>query len=186
MGRGDRDDDARLADVDAADAMVDGDLAELVPLGELRREIGHDLLGHPFVGLVLEVDHLAAARARASRPDERRDRARGVGREPRATAASTDRASAESRKSPPETGGITATSSPAASASLDPRTRDSSRREGRRARRPARARATRRPRSRRLGLDLDAPGTRSLAEPGEQSDANAHANEGIRRLPPGP
>ena len=45
---------------------------------ELVGEVGHDLLGHALVRLVLEVEHVAAARACARRPDERRDRARLV------------------------------------------------------------------------------------------------------------
>ena len=57
-------------------AVVDRDLAQLVPLAQLGRQLGHDLLGHALVRLVLEVEHVAAARARARRADERRDRAR--------------------------------------------------------------------------------------------------------------
>ena len=47
--------DARLADVHAPDAMVDRDLAELVPPLQRFGQPGHDLLGHALVGLVLEM-----------------------------------------------------------------------------------------------------------------------------------
>ena len=47
-------------------------------LGELRRELRHHVLGHPLVGLVLEVEHRAVTRAVADGAEERRDRARLV------------------------------------------------------------------------------------------------------------
>ena len=50
-----------------------------VPLLQDRRDPLHLGLGHPFVGLVLEPDHLAAARLRARRAGEGGDRARVVG-----------------------------------------------------------------------------------------------------------
>ncbi len=59
---------------------------------------------------------VAAARAVARRADERRDRARPR-RAHLGDAASTESGSSERRKSPPETGGMSATSSPSASAS---------------------------------------------------------------------
>ena len=39
-------------------------------------QLDHDLLGHALVGLVLEVEHVAPARASPRRADEGRDRAR--------------------------------------------------------------------------------------------------------------
>ena len=75
MRRGDGDHDASLADRDAPDAVVDRDVAELVARLQLLGDLGHDLLGHALVGLVLEVRDGAAARVDARRADERRDRA---------------------------------------------------------------------------------------------------------------
>ena len=77
----DGDDDARLADAHAADPVVDRDLAELVTRAQPVGDLGHHLLGHPFVGFVLEVRHDPAARVDARRPDERRDRAGLLGRD---------------------------------------------------------------------------------------------------------
>ena len=48
---------------------------QVVPLGELARELGHRLLGHPLVRLVLEVEHVPVARAVADGAEEGRDRA---------------------------------------------------------------------------------------------------------------
>src|SRR5207247_7280770 len=76
MRRGDGDDDARLADLDAARAMVDRDLAEVVPALQLRGDLGHDLFGHFHVGLVIEMKDSPAARLKSGRADEGRDRAR--------------------------------------------------------------------------------------------------------------
>ena len=47
MRRGDGDDDARLADVDAPDAVVDRDLAQVVAPLQLVGELGHDLSAIP-------------------------------------------------------------------------------------------------------------------------------------------
>ena len=76
MRCGDGDRDARLADVDAADAVVDGDRAEVVASRSSSAAISlHDLLGHALVGLVVEVEHRAAARLDPDGAEERRDRA---------------------------------------------------------------------------------------------------------------
>ena len=64
-----------LADLDAAGAVVDRDRAELVLLLKLCGDLGHHLLGHPLVALVVEMDDVAAARLDARRARERRDRA---------------------------------------------------------------------------------------------------------------
>ena len=58
--------------------VVDGDRAEPVPLGQLVAEPGEHRLGHLLVGLVLEVEYVAPARAAADGADEARDRA-GLG-----------------------------------------------------------------------------------------------------------
>ena len=116
MRRGDGDDDARLADVDSADAVVDRDLAQLVLRLQRGRELGHHLLGHALVGLVLEVEHVAAARAVARVVPRKVATAPASSSRTSPTTASSDSGASESRKSPPETGGITATSSPAESA----------------------------------------------------------------------
>ena len=55
MRRGDGDHDARLADLDAADAVVDRDLAELVLRGQLVGEPDEHLLRHLLERLVLEM-----------------------------------------------------------------------------------------------------------------------------------
>src|SRR4051812_24867037 len=73
--RGDGDHDARLADADPADAVVDGDRAELVAGLELGGDLGHDPFGHALVGLVVQVHDVPAARLAARRADEGRDRA---------------------------------------------------------------------------------------------------------------
>ena len=116
MRRRHGDDDARLADVDAADAVVDRDAAQAVALGEPRGQLGHDLLGHALVGLVLEVQHVAVARAVARRADERRDRAGAVAAHLVHRGVERQRLLDEPERPPPETGGMSATSSPAASA----------------------------------------------------------------------
>src|SRR4051812_6722480 len=74
--RRDGDHDARLADAHPADAVVDSYGAEVVARLQLAGDLGHDLLGHPLVRLVIEVHALAAARLAPRRADERRDRAR--------------------------------------------------------------------------------------------------------------
>src|SRR5205823_3689424 len=71
--RRDGDRDARLADLDPADPVVDRDRPELVPLLELGGDLGHHLLGHLGVGLVLEIEDGPAARFPANRAEERRD-----------------------------------------------------------------------------------------------------------------
>src|SRR5919106_77558 len=75
VGSGDRDHHARLSDVDPADAMVYGDLAQLVLGLQRRRELGHDLLGHSLVRLVFEVEDIPTARVRARGAGEGRNRA---------------------------------------------------------------------------------------------------------------
>src|SRR2546429_2806079 len=72
------DHDARVADADAAHAVVDRDLGQLVLGLERRGQLGHDLLGHALVSLVVEVDDVAAAGVDARGPDEGRDRS-GLG-----------------------------------------------------------------------------------------------------------
>src|SRR3954451_23295703 len=74
----DGDDDARLADLDAPQSVVDGDRAEAVALGQLVAEPGEHRLGHLLVGLVLEMEYVAAARAAAPGADEAPDRS-GLG-----------------------------------------------------------------------------------------------------------
>ena len=64
---------ARLSDLADADAVRDGDCAEVVALQELGGELTHDVLGHPFIGLVLETDDLPPARLRADGAEERGD-----------------------------------------------------------------------------------------------------------------
>ena len=79
MRRGDGDDDARLADLDAAEPVVDRDRGQTVALGQLGAEPREHLLRHLLVRLVVEMEDVAVAGAAAHRPDEARDRA-GVGR----------------------------------------------------------------------------------------------------------
>ena len=86
-------------------------------------QLGHDLLGHALVGLVLEMEDVATARACPGRA-----RRRSRSRRPRplrtsATAASSESGVSESRKPPPETGGMTATSSSGESSRSSPRSR---------------------------------------------------------------
>ena len=69
---GDR--DARLVDLDAADPVVDRDGPEVVALLEVGRDLGHHVLGHLRVSLVLEVVHGAAPRLPPYGAEERRDR----------------------------------------------------------------------------------------------------------------
>ncbi len=79
MGSRHGDHDRSLADPDPPDPVVDGDRAELVARLQLGGDVGHHLLRHPFVGLVLQVRHRPAAGVDAGRADERRDRAGSVG-----------------------------------------------------------------------------------------------------------
>src|SRR5439155_4292756 len=76
MRRRDGDDDARLADLDPPEPVVDGDRAQPVARGQLVAELREHRLGHLLVGLVLEVHDVAPARAAAHGADEARDRAR--------------------------------------------------------------------------------------------------------------
>src|SRR6266851_1995263 len=73
MRRGDRDDDARLADLDATRAMVDRDLAEVVATLQICSDLAHDLLGHFLVRLVVEVKDDVSARLESGRAGERCD-----------------------------------------------------------------------------------------------------------------
>ena len=82
--------------------------ARLQALGDAR----HLGLGHLGVGVVFELGHGAPAGVVAGGADEGRDRP-GVGRDTSATRAFRSSGSDCTRKPPPETGGITATSSPA-------------------------------------------------------------------------
>src|ERR1051325_10548473 len=75
---GDRDRDARRADLDAPDTVVDRDRAELVALEQARSEPGHHVLGHLGVGLVLEMRDLAASRLPPHGAGERRDPAGAI------------------------------------------------------------------------------------------------------------
>ena len=182
----DRDDDARLADLDAAHAMMDRNLAQLVSRDELRREVGHDLLGHALVGLVLEMEDVAPTRVRTRCPDERRDSAGGVvahlrdggldgqriGRESEIAAGHRrnhcDLVSGRERLAPLDVRAV-------------PRVQKSPRLFAQPECRP------------HVGdgcavfdVDLDGPGSRALPQRSEQSDAYDHASQGIRRLPCGP
>ena len=95
VGRGDRDPDRGLADRDDAGAVPDGG-AQAAVLGDDGACDARDLLlGHARVGLVLEVEHVALARALAHRAGECRDRA-GVGAaDVRDQAGQVDRLGAE-------------------------------------------------------------------------------------------
>ena len=70
------------------------------------------LLGHLRVRLVLEVEHRAPARAAPHGADEGRDGAGVGGLDLRDRRGARSSGSALSRNAPPETGGISATSSP--------------------------------------------------------------------------
>ena len=96
---------------------VNGDRAQVVATLDLGCDLRHHLLGHPLVGLVLERDHVA--------PREWLRTVPGTSRSPppvppnlahRRRRAITG--SAVSRNAPPETGGISATSSPSAELDL--------------------------------------------------------------------
>src|SRR5207247_2632796 len=77
-GGRDGDHDARLPDLDAADAVVDRGLAEAVLRGQVGCEPREHGLGHLLEGLVFEVEHVAVARAPPYGTDERCD-GTGVG-----------------------------------------------------------------------------------------------------------
>ena len=92
---GDRDADGGLADLDDAGAVPDRG-AQAAVIGERRARDAHDLLlGHARVGLVLEVEHLALARALAHGAREGRDRAGVRAADVRDQAAEVDRLGAE-------------------------------------------------------------------------------------------
>ena len=181
MRGGDGDDDARLPDPDDADAVVDGDGEQRVPLLQLGRDPLHLGLGHPFVGLVLEPD--------TSRP---RECARVVpvkvaiapasSEATSRTASSSESGSSESRKAPPETGGISATSSPAASTLsrgayvLVDGDEQARRLVAERERRPDVGRG------RALGqLDLGRARPGELAQAGEQADTRSSSRRSVAR-----
>ena len=90
-------------------------VAEVVAPFQLLGDLGHDLLGHAFVGLVVEV------RDRPGRGSESRVVPMNVATAPASSeatssiAASTESGSSLRTNAPPDTGGISATSSPSAS-----------------------------------------------------------------------
>src|SRR6266511_3661834 len=57
--RGDGDHDGGLADLDAAGTVVDRDLADVVPSLQLVGDLGHDVLRHFLVCVVIEVEDRA-------------------------------------------------------------------------------------------------------------------------------
>src|SRR5256714_1593616 len=81
MRRRNGDHDARLADLDPAEAMVDRDLAEVVLRFQLRAEPDEHRLGHLLERLVLEIHDVPSARAAANCADECRDRSRVLARD---------------------------------------------------------------------------------------------------------
>jgi hypothetical protein len=54
------DDDAHLADLHPPDPVMDRELAQLVSAFQPVGKIGHHLLGHSLVRLVVEVEHVTA------------------------------------------------------------------------------------------------------------------------------
>ena len=66
--------DARFADLDAADAVGDGDREQVVAAKQLLCDPLHLLLCHALEGLVVEVRDGAAPRCHSGRPDECGDR----------------------------------------------------------------------------------------------------------------
>src|SRR5262249_17466340 len=72
MRRADRDNDTRLAEFDAPEAVMDYDLAAPA-LFSLLRDSAHHLFGHRHVGVVLQIGDFATARLAAHLPDERAD-----------------------------------------------------------------------------------------------------------------
>src|SRR5262249_11290863 len=73
--RRDGDDDARLADFDPAEPVMYGDRAQPVPLRQLVAGPLEHRRGDLLVGLALDVEDGALARAAADSADEARDRA---------------------------------------------------------------------------------------------------------------
>src|SRR5581483_7637876 len=69
--RRDRDHDAGLADLDAADAVVDRHLRETVLRGQVGGQRLEHRLGHLLERLVLEIEHVTVARAVPNGADER-------------------------------------------------------------------------------------------------------------------
>ncbi len=186
MWRRDGDHHARPADVDSTDSVVDRNLAQLVAIREPSGEVGHDLLGHALVGLVFEVDDLSSAGMGTRRPDERRDRARAVVSDLRNRGVDGERLGREPEIAARDgrddrylvLGGQRL-------AALDVRAIS-------RIEEPRRlvAEPELRPHVSHRGvvgqLQLEGAGAGSLAEPGEQPDANLHPSNGIRRLLHGP
>ena len=70
MRSGDGDDHACVPDLHLSDPMVDRHLAQGMALLERLSELLHDLLRHPLVRLVFEVEHVPVARAPAGGADE--------------------------------------------------------------------------------------------------------------------
>ena len=152
---------------------------------ELRGQIGHDLLGHALVGLVLEMDDVTPARARPRRSDERRDRAgrvvsylgdggvdrQGIGREPEVAAGDRrddrDLVPGLERLGSLDVCPITRVEEPGGLGAEVERGPDVT--------------------DRRAVRELELDGARSgpLADCGEQPDVHVHVSNGIRRLPPG-
>ena len=88
--------------------------AEVVRALEVRGQLLHHLLGHALVGLVVEVEDGAAAGLDARRADEDRDAAGALVGDLGDHGRRVERLSL-SRNAPPDTGGMSATSSPSAS-----------------------------------------------------------------------
>ena len=84
-----------LADPHAADAVGDGDGAEVVRALEVGGQLLHDLLGHALVGLVVEVENRPAAGVDARRADEDRGAARALVRHLRDDGRHVERLRAE-------------------------------------------------------------------------------------------
>ena len=106
-----RDDNRDLADLAAAGPMRNRDLAEVMALHRGIGDLGHDLLGHAGVSLVLERDHLPAARLPAHGSLEGRDRAGAIVRDLRGHGGQVDRPVHEPERAA-GTGGMIATPSP--------------------------------------------------------------------------
>ena len=74
MGCRNADRNTRLADLHAADSVVDCDRPEVVALLEVGRDLRHHVFRHLGVGLVLEVEHRSPSRLPPNRAEKRRDR----------------------------------------------------------------------------------------------------------------